>query len=96
MLVLVTYDVSLAQPGGARRLRRVARACQDYGQRVQFSVFEIWVTDAMQRELEQALKKLIDEEDDSVRFYRLCAACQGRVKILGRGTPPQTPGVLIV
>jgi len=88
---LVTYDI----PHDGRRLK-IATLLEGYGQRVQFSVFEIWVTGAMQRELEQALKKLIDEEDDSVRFYRLCAACQGRVKILGRGTPPQTPGVLIV
>lgn len=88
---LVTYDI----PHDGRRLK-IATLLEGYGQRVQFSVFEIWVTAAMQRELEQALKKLIDEEDDSVRFYRLCAACQGRVKILGRGTPPQTPGVLIV
>jgi CRISPR-associated protein Cas2 len=46
MLVLVTYDVSLTQPTGAGRLRRVAKACQDYGQRVQFSVFEIEVDPA--------------------------------------------------
>ena len=43
MLVLVSYDVEVTSPGGARRLRRIAHACQDYGQRVQFSVFEIEV-----------------------------------------------------
>lgn len=88
---LVTYDI----PHDGRRLK-IATLLEGYGQRVQFSVFEIWVTNAMQRELEQALKKIIDDEDDSVRFYRLCAACQGRVMILGRGEPPQAPGVLII
>lgn len=88
---LVTYDI----PHDGRRLK-IATLLEGYGQRVQFSVFEIWVTDAMQHELEQTLRKLIDAEEDSVRFYRLCASCQGRVMILGRGTPPEAPGVLII
>ena len=59
MLVLVTYDVSLVQPGGAKRLRRVARACQDYGQRVQFSVFEIEVDPGQWARLKARLQGLI-------------------------------------
>lgn len=88
---LVTYDI----PHDGRRLK-VATVLEGYGQRVQFSVFEVWVTDAMRRELERALEALIDETEDSVRLYRLCAACQGRVTVLGQGTPPEAPGVLII
>jgi CRISPR-associated protein Cas2 len=59
VLVLVTYDVSVSTDGGARRLRRVARACQDYGQRVQFSVFEIEVDPAQWTTLKARLEGLI-------------------------------------
>lgn len=88
---LVTYDI----PNDSRRVK-VATALEGYGQRVQFSVFEIWVTGAMQRELRQTLEGLIDAEQDSVRLYQLCAACQGRVTVLGEGEPPAAPGVLII
>ena len=64
MLVLVTYDVSLKQPGGVRRLRHVAKACRDFGQRVQFSVFEIEVDPAQWAALKARLEKLIDPEQD--------------------------------
>ena len=60
MLVVVSYDVSTVSPKGARRLRRVAKTCKDYGQRVQFSVFECVVDPAQWTRFRQ---KLIDEID---------------------------------
>lgn len=69
MLVLVTYDVRTSEPGGAARLRRVAKACRDYGPRVQFSVFEIEVEPAQWTALRARLESLIKPEHDSLRYY---------------------------
>ncbi|UTD28994.1 CRISPR-associated endonuclease Cas2 [Bradyrhizobium sp. WD16] len=96
MLVLVTYDVSLAQPGGARRLRRVAKACKDYGQRVQFSVFEIEVDPAQWTALKARLEGLIDPEQDSLRYYYLGANWQRRVEHVGAKKATDLNGPLIV
>jgi CRISPR-associated protein Cas2 len=71
MLVLVSYDVQVTSPGGTRRLRRIARACQDYGQRVQFSVFEIEVAPDQWILLRARLLGEIDASCDSLRFYFL-------------------------
>jgi CRISPR-associated protein Cas2 len=71
MLVLITYDVSTLSREGRRRLRRVARACQDYGIRVQLSVFECEVDPAQWAVLRARLLDLVDPTSDSVRFYRL-------------------------
>lgn len=96
MLVLVTYDVSLTQPGGARRLRRVARACQDYGQRVQFSVFEIEVDPAQWAALKARLEGAIDPEHDSLRYYYLGANWHHRVEHVGAKSAVDLGGPLIV
>lgn len=96
MLVLVTYDVCLVQPGGARRLRRVAKACQDYGQRVQFSVFEIEVDPAQWAALKAKLESLIDREQDSVRYYYLGSNWRRRVEHVGAKAVPDLGGPLIV
>lgn len=96
MLVLVTYDVSLVQPGGARRLRRVAKACQDYGQRVQFSVFEIEVDPAQWAMLKSKLEELIDRKHDSLRYYYLGANWHHRVEHVGAKAVPDLSGPLIV
>ena len=72
MLVVICYDVSTTEPKGQKRLRRVARACKDYGQRVQFSVFECEVDPAQWTALRQRLMDEIDPELDSLRFYFLC------------------------
>jgi CRISPR-associated protein Cas2 len=96
MLVLVTYDVSLAQPGGARRLRRVAKACQDCGQRVQFSVFEIEVDPAQWATLKAKLERLIDPELDSLRYYYLGANWQRRIEHVGAKASTDLHGPLIV
>ena len=96
MLVLVTYDVSLVQQGGARRLRRVAKACQDYGQRVQFSVFEIEVDPAQWTALKAKLEGLIDPERDSLRYYYLGSNWRRRVEHVGAKAVADLGGPLIV
>ena len=79
MLVVVSYDVSTVEPEGQRRLRRVAKACKDFGQRVQFSVFECIVDPAQWTMMRNKLVKIIDERQDSLRFYFLGANWRKRV-----------------
>ncbi|WP_419606193.1 CRISPR-associated endonuclease Cas2 [Thiolapillus sp.] len=83
MLILVTYDVSTQTAEGRRRLRRVAKACQNYGQRVQKSVFECRVDVATYERLEEALLNEIDEEEDNLRLYRLTEPLKKNVKEFG-------------
>lgn len=83
MLVLVTYDVSTTDPAGRRRLRRVARACLDLGQRVQNSVFECEVDPAQWASLRARLIAEINPAEDSLRFYRLGADGRRRVEHAG-------------
>lgn len=86
MLMLITYDVNTESPGGKRRLRRVARACLDFGQRVQNSDFECEVDPAQWTQLRARLVAIIEPERDSLRFYRLGA--EGRSKIEHVGAKP--------
>ena len=72
MMVLVSYDVRTQDPDGARRLRRIAKACRDFGQRAQYSVFEIEVDAAQWVALKARLMQIIDPAQDSLRFYYLC------------------------
>lgn len=83
MMVLVSYDVSTSSDGGERRLRRVAKACRDFGQRVQFSVFEIEVEPDQWVRLRQRLIDLIDDEVDSLRFYFLGRNWKSRIEHIG-------------
>jgi CRISPR-associated protein Cas2 len=83
MLVLVSYDVEVTSPGGARRLRRIARACQDYGQRVQFSVFEIEIPPDQWVLLRARLLGEMDAARDSLRFYFLGSKGQRRIEHVG-------------
>lgn len=83
MMVLVSYDVSTRDAGGDRRLRRVAKACQDFGQRAQYSVFEIEVDPAQWVMLKQRLIDQIDPERDSLRFYYLGKNWTARVEHVG-------------
>ncbi len=83
MLVLVTYDVSIITPGGAKRLRRIAKLCRDYGQRVQFSVFELDVDTARWVDIKQRLLEQMNPEVDSLRFYYLGLKWQGKVEHVG-------------
>lgn len=71
MLILVSYDVSTLEKKGRRRLRHVARACLNFGQRVQYSVFECQVNEMQYEELKNTLLDIIDDGEDSLRFYRL-------------------------
>jgi CRISPR-associated protein Cas2 len=96
MLVLVTYDVRTAEPGGAGRLRRVAKACRDFGQRVQFSVFEIEVDPARWAALKARLERLIKLECDSLRYYYLGANWERRVEHVGAKPAADLSGPLIV
>ncbi|MCF8074771.1 MAG: CRISPR-associated endonuclease Cas2 [Desulfotignum sp.] len=82
MLVLISYDVSIENKG-QKRLRRVAKACQNYGQRVQYSVFECVVDPARWTVLRQRLIDEIDPEIDSLRFYFLGSNWKRRIEHVG-------------
>jgi len=94
-MVLVTYDVSTETDGGKRRLRRVARACRDYGQRVQYSVFECEVDPAQWVKLKDRLCKEINAETDSLRFYHLGANWKPRVEHVGAKPALDLDGPLV-
>ncbi|WP_134725983.1 CRISPR-associated endonuclease Cas2 [Paracoccus luteus] len=96
MLVLVTYDVRTDTKEGRRRLRQVARACEDYGQRVQFSVFECDLDPALWVRLRARLVGLIDAEHDSLRFYVLGREWRRRVEHVGAKPSADPEGTLIV
>lgn len=83
LLVLITYDVSTISDGGKRRLRRVAKKCEDYGVRVQNSVFECIVDAGQLKLLEIALEEIIDPSVDSLRFYKLGNNYKTKVKHIG-------------
>ena len=95
-MVVVTYDVSTIDPGGQARLRRVAKVCKDYGQRVQLSVFECSVDPARWAFFRDKLMKEIDPETDSLRFYFLGANWRRRVEHVGakKGYDPDGPLVV--
>ena len=83
MLVLITYDVSTETPEGRKRLRKVAKVCQNYGLRVQNSVFECEVDAGKLLIVKDRLSKLIDLDTDSLRFYNLGANGRNKVEHLG-------------
>lgn len=95
MMVLVTYDVSTVDRAGQRRLRRVARACRDYGQRVQFSVFEVEVEPANWVNLRQRLIDIVDPSTDSLRFYDLGARWESKVEHIGAKPALDLKGPLV-
>ncbi|MFN3868634.1 MAG: CRISPR-associated endonuclease Cas2 [Hyphomicrobiaceae bacterium] len=96
MMVLITYDVSTDTDGGKRRLRRVARACRDYGQRVQYSVFECEVDPAQWVKLRARLLKEINPDADSLRFYQLGANWKPRVEHVGAKPALDLDGPLLM
>lgn len=71
MWILVTYDVNTETAAGRKRLRQVAQVCKNYGQRVQKSVFECSVNEMQYERMKQRLLKRINEEEDSLRLYRM-------------------------
>jgi CRISPR-associated protein Cas2 len=96
MMVLVSYDVSTRDEAGRRRLRRVARACEDFGQRVQNSVFECLVDPAQWVSLRARLLAESDTSRDNLRFYFLGAEWKRRVEHLGTKPAYDPEGTLIV
>ena len=89
MLVLVTYDVSTVEKPGLRRLRRVARACEDYGTRVQKSVFECFLTEWEKKGLIAEVRSVMDVNEDRFMLMRLDPRC--RVRVLGIAVEPIDP-----
>ena len=96
MMVLVSYDVSTRDEAGRRRLRCVSRACEDFGQRVQNSVFECLVDPAQWVSLRARLLNESDTAQDSLRFYFLGAKWKRRVEHLGAKPAYDPEGTLIV
>lgn len=94
--MVVTYDVNTEDAAGRKRLRRIAKACQDYGQRVQFSVFECEVSPARWVELRARLLAIMNVQADSIRFYHLGADGQRRVEHAGARQPLDLDGPLLL
>jgi CRISPR-associated protein Cas2 len=84
MEYLVCYDVSTETPEGRKRLRRVAKACEAFGQRVQKSVFECTLDAGGMELLKARLKRVMHAEEDSLRFYRLLEPRERHVQVMGR------------
>ncbi|OJX38852.1 MAG: CRISPR-associated endonuclease Cas2 [Chloroflexi bacterium 44-23] len=95
MLLLVTYDVNTETKAGKKRLRKVAKVCQNYGQRVQNSVFECLVEPAQYRLLQSQIVDMMDKEKDSVRFYNLGNEWKKRVEHVGAKPSLDLEGVII-
>ena len=96
MFVLITYDVNITYESGAKRLRNVAKACVDYGKRVQNSVFECVLTDAHFLMLKNRLKNIIDSKQDSVRFYMLGKNWKKNIETIGKDNGVDVTGDLII
>jgi len=96
MHVLITYDISTVTKAGQKRLRQIAKACLDYGQRVQNSVFECKVDSAQYVELKNQLISIMDSDKDSVRFYNLGNNWQPKVEHFGQKRPYDPDGLLMV
>ena len=95
MFVLVSYDVNTQDAEGRKRLRNIARICQNWGQRVQFSVFECIVDPAEWAGLRNRLVSTIDQEKDSLRFYYLGANWKRRVEHVGAKPTLDQEGPLV-
>lgn len=96
MYILITYDVQTETLAGQRRLRKVARLCMDYGQRVQNSVFECVLTEVQLAELKYKLESTIDVINDSVRIYYLNKNENRRIVTIGRNDALDVEGTLII
>lgn len=96
MLLLVTYDVSTQDSAGKRRLRKVAKECVNYGQRVQNSVFECLVDASQALLLKDKLVNMIDKEQDSLRFYYLGNKYDTKIEHFGVKSTYEPEGILMV
>ena len=96
MLIVITYDVSTISPKGRKRLRKVAKICQDYGVRVQNSVFECVVDSTQLKQLKYKLIENINEDEDSLRFYRLGDNYKTKIEHIGTKGSLDVEGTLII
>ena len=96
MLVLITYDVNTEDTAGRTRLRKVARQCINYGQRVQNSVFECILDAGQCKLLKASLLEIIDQNRDSLRFYYLGNHYESKIEHYGAKTTVAQEGVLIL
>ena len=96
LFVLVTYDVETTTADGKRRLREVAKICMNYGQRVQYSVFECLVDPLQYKQLKTKLMKIIDEERDSLRFYNIGSKWKRKVEHVGAKPSYDPEGLLLI
>ena len=96
MMVIISYDVATSDPGGKKRLRKVAKECQNHAQRVQNSVFEADLDYSAFMKLKESLLKIIDQEKDSLRFYYLGNNWERRVEHVGAKQTYNPEGVLII
>ena len=90
MLLLITYDVNTENEAGRKRLRKVAKQCENYGRRVQNSVFEVLLDPAQLVSLKSGLEKIIRPDIDSVRIYRLGNSYKNKIEVIGRSGPVET------
>lgn len=95
MMVLITYDVNTTTGEGRTRLRKVAKVCVDYGQRVQNSVFECLVDPAQFADLRHKLEKIINQDEDSLRYYFLGSNWKRRVEHVGAKATYDPEGVIM-
>lgn len=96
ILVLITYDVSTQDVAGKKRLRRVAKECVNYGQRVQNSVFECILDASQLLLLKSRLVSMIDNKEDSLRFYYLGNKYQTKVEHFGIKSSYEPEGILMI
>lgn len=96
MYILITYDVQTETPAGQKRLRKVARLCLNYGQRVQNSVFECILNEVQLSELKDKLEHVIDASSDSIRIYFLNKSESHRIITIGRNNAIDMEGTLII
>lgn len=96
MMLVVAYDVDTTTSEGARRLRKVAKLCERYGMRVQNSVFEVLVDPAQLVELKTGIRKVIQPDLDSVRFYRLGSNYKTKIEVIGRTSPIEAGEPLLI
>jgi CRISPR-associated protein Cas2 len=95
MMVLITYDVNTETAAGKKRLNKVAKQCQNYGQRVQNSVFECILDPARLKQLQSNLARLINLDKDSIRYYNLGDDWRSRVEHIGAKASLDLEGPLI-
>lgn len=96
MLLLITYDVNTQTAEGRKRLRKVAKICENYGQRVQNSVFECLVDQAQRLKLCHELERIINTDIDSLRYYQLGNNWKNRVEHIGAKQTFDPEGVLLL